>query len=363
MTTQEKRLTLELCKIKGYNKDLLTNLISKGHASPSVLGELFFNRMAGVAYKVLQESDLLGKVNREFRNSLSNAYLQNIGKNNSFFKCLEYVSTILSDFDSDYVMLKGAYLCLRYPAGCRTSNDIDLLVKPTSVGKIEEALLKEGFLQGNIKNGYFVPASRREIISSKMMRGETVPFIKEVNLPYQKYLEIDVNFSLGFAQDDGFAVNEMINNAQKIDLVKFCIKVPSEPDFFIHLCSHLWKEASTYPWIKMKRDMSIYKYSDIFLLMSSISLNSLEEIINRAKVFGLQNDCFATISQTKEIFKPTNVMYDILLDRFDSKENISNLVVYPEEKKLFEYVEKNVIKRLFSKDRCKLLKEVGEWKP
>ena len=27
-----------------------------------------------------------------------------------------------------------------------------------------------------------------------MMRGETVPYIKEVDLPFMKYLEVDINF-------------------------------------------------------------------------------------------------------------------------------------------------------------------------
>ena len=80
-------------------------------------------------------------------------------------------------------MLKGAVLCKKYPKGYRTSNDIDLLVCPERVTQIGKALIKEGFRQGDIRNGTFIPASRKEIIESRMTRGETIPYIKEVNLP------------------------------------------------------------------------------------------------------------------------------------------------------------------------------------
>lgn len=69
-----------LCKFK--EKDFDEALLA--HATPTVLGQLFFNRMQGVAYDVLKTNGLLGKVNREFRNSLGSAYEQNKEKITAF---------------------------------------------------------------------------------------------------------------------------------------------------------------------------------------------------------------------------------------------------------------------------------------
>ena len=82
MKEKEKQLFKALCKFK--ENDMDKELVE--FATPSVLGHLFFNRMQGVAYDVLRKNDLLGKVNREFRNSLGAAYEQNIQKNKSFRK-------------------------------------------------------------------------------------------------------------------------------------------------------------------------------------------------------------------------------------------------------------------------------------
>ena len=198
MRQKEKELFKSLCSFKqtDFDKSLLDA------ATPTVLGHLFFNRMQAIAYGTLKKYDLLGKVNREFRNSLKSAYEQNVEKNKSFFWCVEHIENTLSECTCKYAMLKGAYLCKCYPDGYRTSNDIDLIVHPKDVTEIGDALLKVGFKQGNIRNGKFEPATRKEIIESKMMRGETVPYIKEINLPGMQFLEVDINFSLDYKPGD-----------------------------------------------------------------------------------------------------------------------------------------------------------------
>lgn len=72
MKEKEKQLFKALCKFKDEFAD--PSLVS--FATPSVLGQLFFNRMQGIAFDVLKKNGLLGKVNREFRNSLGAAYEQ-----------------------------------------------------------------------------------------------------------------------------------------------------------------------------------------------------------------------------------------------------------------------------------------------
>lgn len=74
MKEKEKQLFKALCKFKDKFAD--PSLIE--FATPAVLGYLFFNRMQGIAYDVLKKNGLLGKVNREFRNSLGAAYEQNV---------------------------------------------------------------------------------------------------------------------------------------------------------------------------------------------------------------------------------------------------------------------------------------------
>ncbi len=356
MRKDEKELFKALCSFKAEEFD---ETLLKA-ATPVVLGQLFFNRMQSVAYGILSEHGLLGKVNREFRNSLKVSYEHNLTKNKSFFDCVLYVGNVLSDCDCKYAMLKGAYLCKAYPEGFRTSNDIDLLVHPKDVTKIGKALLAAGFKQGNVRNGSFIPATRKEVIESKMMRGETVPYIKEVNLPNMKFLEVDINFSLDYKSSDTSLLEEMIENTVVKKIENLNIPTLKDDDFFIHLCVHLYKEATTLPWIEMMRDMTLYKYSDIYMLLSNMCEDKIDALFERARQTDTEKICAFAVLQMSYLFNFTN-HYSVYKSRDILKDDpeFIHTVFSPRDKKTFVFSEKNIEERFFLSDRKNILQEVN----
>ena len=355
MRKKEKDLFKSLCSFKEREFD--TSLLDA--ATPTVLGHLFFNRMQAVAYGILKKHGLLGKVNREFRNSLKGAYMQSIEKNNSFFWCVEFVEKALSGCECKYAMLKGAYLCKAYPEGYRTSNDIDLLVHPKDVTKVGNALLVSGFKQGNIRNGAFEPATRKEIIESKMMRGETVPYIKEVNLPGMQFLEVDINFSLDYKPGDTDLLDEMMNNTLFVNLGDFRVRTLSADDFFVHLCSHLYKEATTLPWVEIMRDMTLYKYCDIYMLLNDADKEHIDFLFERAIKLGMEKVCAFAVLQTAELFKFKN-LYAVEVSRRALGYDLDFIhrIVSPKDKKELIFTERNILERFFTDNRKTLLEEV-----
>lgn len=355
MKQKEKKLYKSLCSFKTdtFDRSLLEA------ATPTVLGQLFFNRMQAVAYGTLNKHGLLGKTNREFRNSLSSAYEQNLKKNESFFGCVQYIEEVLSACQCKYAMLKGAYLCKCYPDGYRTSNDIDLLVHPKDVSEIGETLLKAGFKQGNIRDGKFVPATRREIIESKMMRGETVPYIKKVNLPWMPFLEIDINFSLDYKPGDTDVLTQMLDNSTVEEINGVRIPTLRNDDFFIHVCSHLYKEATTLPWVEMMRDMTMYKYCDIYMLLSDAPKEQIDCLFNRAKELGTEKVCAFAVVQMSRLFYFDNV-YAVAVAKEILGRNpmFIHTVFSPKEKKEYVFTQKDIEKRFFADNRRMLLQEV-----
>ena len=355
MKQQEKLLFKQLCNFKSHNFD--ESLLD--YASPEVLGHLFFNRMQATAYEVLQSRGLIGKVNREFRNSLKLSYEQSVEKNESFFRCVEYLNGILSDIKGKYAMLKGAYLCRYYPKGCRTSNDIDILVLPSDVSEIGSILAREGFRQGNIRNGEFFPASRREIIESKMTRGETVPYIKEVNMPGMKFLEVDINFSLDYKNSNTDALAEILSRVTIQDIDGLSVPTLEPVDFFIHLCSHLYKEATTLPWVEMNRDMTLYKYCDIYSLLEDMTDEETETVFDRASDLGIEQVCAFAVIQTAALFDVENTLSIFISENIlRGNPDFIHTVVSPKDKKILVYKNKSITERFFSNYRKNNLKEV-----
>lgn len=355
MRKQEKQLFKKICSFKSDEFDI--TLLEA--ATPNVLGQLFFNRMQAIAYGTLKERGLLGKVNREFRNSLKGAYDQNLEKNRSFFECIQYLNEILADCECKYAMLKGAYLCRYYPEGYRTSNDIDLLVLPENVTKIGSALLSAGFKQGNIRNDVFEPASRKEIIESKMTRGETVPYIKEINLPGMKFLEVDINFSLDYKHGDTVLLERMLKRVHTRNIKGLHVTTLDDGDFFVHLCTHLYKEATTLPWVEMKRDMTLYKYCDIYMLLADATKEEIDKLFNRATEMGMEAICAFAVAHTAALFDFKNEYATEVADSImKSQPEFIHTIVSPSDKKRYVYVEKDILERFFVEDRKELLTEV-----
>lgn len=354
MKEKEKQLFKALCKFK---EPLFESALVE-FATPTVLGHLFFNRMQGVAYDTLKQNGLLGEVNREFRNSLEVAYEQNLQKNRSFCKCVTMLNQLFSSCKCNIAMLKGAYLCVHYPEGYRTSNDIDLLILPKDVTTVGDVLASAGFKQGSVKNSIFIPATRKEIIESKMMRGETVPYIKEVNLPFMKFLEVDINFSLDYKNGDDSILENMLSNVYVRNEKGVAISTFDDIDFFIHLCAHLYKEATTLPWIEMKRDMTLYKYCDIYMLLSEMSDEKLQKVFDRAKKINMEKICAYAILETMKLFDMNNIFaHHIANTAISDDPEFCIRVFSPKDKKTLFYQTADTTERFFAELRLNDLKE------
>ena len=354
MNKNERSLFLALCRFQ--NQHIKPELLK--YATPDVLGLLFFNRMQGVAFDVLKKNNALNLVNREFRTSLKGGYDINVEKNISYLKCIEYVSSIFNDSDIRLALLKGAVLSYIYPEGYRTSNDIDVLTSPKDVTKINNILSKNRFQQGYIRNDKFVAASRKEIIESKMMRGETVPYIKEMNLPGIKYLEVDINYSLDYKNNTNNTLELMLDRIVNRKYGMFYLPTLSSEDFLIHLCCHLYKEATTMSWIQMGRDMTLYKYMDIYYLVSRMNDTNINDFFNRAKELDLEKICSFAILQTSSLFGINN---NHITNRARKELNrdyaFIDRVYSPSDNKTYIYKTKNARKRFFMNNRITDLSE------
>lgn len=335
---KEYQLILELCKFVNPRKQKLEYLLSLPIDYPYVLGQLLYNRMGSTAYYVLRENELLGKVNREFRNTLKSIYLADRERTNSFHSTLNMLQSILQAADFPYALLKGAYLSTLYPKGLRTSNDIDLLIEAKNVSALSELLKNNGFKQGYVRGEELIKASRAEIVSSRINRGETVPFVKKIGLPQMEFCEIDINFSVDHkAAQEKDTVARLLEQRQP--LINHTLPTLSPVDFIIHLCLHLFKEATVYAWVDMGRDLSIYKFCDIYLLINTIcDKDFFLTAQRRIAALGLEKECYYAFIHTKKLFGIENKAFDLLLNNIKpSRLDYLREIIDPSQNKIYRY--------------------------
>ena len=159
--------------------------------------------------------------------------------------------------------------------------------------------------------------------------------------------------------DLSFEVTEnLLSSAIRREIKDSDIMTLDESDFFIHLCAHLYKEATTLPWVEMKRDMTLYKYADIYLLVSEMSDSMIDRIFKRARGLDVDQECAFAILQTAELFDIEN---DYAIKASEKAivddTHIIHRVISPKDNKTFLYTEKNIFERFFADDRKALLKE------
>ena len=359
MNTSEHELFWCLCRFLDPDRERIAALLQAGAGTPAVLGQLLYNRMAGVAYHVLTKTVTQDLTSREFRNILRDVRFLSIEKNQSFVQCRNLVTDILEKSDAEYALLKGAYLCELYPPGCRTANDVDVLTEGKWITAIGNALQEAGFRQGYLKGGMFVPASRKEIIHRKITRGETVPYFLEVGLPYMPYLEVDINFSLDYKNTIDTALPAFVSEAALRGIGANQCRTLSDPHFLLHLCMHLYKEATTYPWVQMGRDMNLYKFCDLYVILMQYTLQDYKTLAAEAEKHGLLAPCCWVLSAMQELFGTEDPMLLGFLARY-APENLQKLdrVVDPAGKREFVYENMDLRQRFFAGNRVSLLREV-----
>lgn len=316
MHQTEQKMILAVCTGKTGELERMASA-SPQIDHPYLLGQLLFHRLGGMAYDRFQTAGLLGMLHREVRNTLKTVYESNVRKTERFLQAEAYLAEALQAFPAPYALLKGAYLVQRYPKGSRTSNDIDVFIEKKHIPDLETLLSAQGFRQGHIRNGAFTQASRAEIVQSSINRGETFPWVKKIGVPDMPYLELDLNFSLDYQARGTDAVGLLLRRTEAlIQTEKGPLPTLSPPDFLIHLCAHLYKEASALPWVKMGRDLSLYKFCDILLFCEQFFTQAFAQpLVERIRCFQQETPCYYTLYYTRELFAISNPVLDEVLQQ------------------------------------------------
>lgn len=334
----EEELVIKLCK-----GETITAQELHGASQYQMLGLLCMHRCAGMAYDTLLRNAQLSMLNREMRTSLQAVYESNIRKGRSMHKALRYLSELFRAVSFPYAFLKGAKLIEIYPEGTRNSNDIDILIERESIPAIAGLLSENGFSQGYIRNNQFQRATRKEIVNALINRGETTPFVKQVDWEEMKYLEIDVNISI---DESGCrtsnVVKQMLSHAvPQIHAGTECLYTLDVVDFFIHLCVHLYKEASVYQWVEMGKDLSLYKFLDICIFWKQCMKPEYLPILERRiKTYYTETAVYYALTYANVIWGMEDTELSKLIQNLDnSSRDVMNTVYDPAEKKKYIYTD------------------------
>ena len=304
---KEFQLVLYLVQIYHPQRDKILELFKEKIDLVEVLGVLSFYRVAGIAYyTLLNLEEFSEEINGDFLLALKTIYEAQKVRTKSMNEHIKELSKSMDKAQIKHAFLKGAFLSnVIYPRGCRMSNDIDLLVPAEQVTMCSELLTKMEYIQGFSNANKIRRATRKEIINQRLNFGEIVPFHKCVNEPGVDIVSIDVNFSLDETSINTCdSVNEFLENRMYYRVENNSeVATLSLEYFLVHICMHLYKEATVIDWVQGQRDLSLYKFVDIYVLIfgsrQPINWTKLEKVITK---HNLQKGCYYALFYASVLF-------------------------------------------------------------
>ncbi|SCZ09497.1 nucleotidyltransferase domain-containing protein [Alkaliphilus peptidifermentans] len=241
-------------------------------------------------------------------------YLGTVERNKIY---LEELSKIREAFKANGLVcspLKGGYLIenMYKDLGIRTINDIDIMIESVNRLKVIEVMRSIGYEQGDYDyiNHIIKPINREKQIFWKMNMNNLYPFKKLHNSEYCKMTEIDFSFSLDFDLNSD-PITMMLQ--RKIEDNSDDITAVLKPeDFFIHLCCHLYKEATNVMWVKLESDLNLIKFCDVReFALQKMEDKSLERAIEFAKNYKMEEAIYYTLYYLRKLYNDgyeTNVI-------------------------------------------------------
>ena len=342
-------------EVKDYIQELIK---TPGINWYEFLGITMINRVNGVVYKNIKD---MYDVPRYVDYFMKMAYLEQKERTRIHREEIIKVSELFEKNNIRHAFLKGAVLnTIIYNPGDRISNDTDVMINIEDTDKAVELLKQEGYIQGEVKNGILVPATKKEILFARLNTYELVPMNKPVDDRYLPFHELDINYRLGNDSSQEEAI-KLLERTEIINGNGYGIRSLPLEEFLIFLCIHHYREAVMIFKIAYCDDLTLYKYMDIHFLLSLF-----ESRINwglfkdKAKMMNRIKDVYYTLYTTEQLypetiseeklnmFKPEDISY---LNEYRGRDNSDEVYTWKQD---FAH-------RVFSYDRqLEALENIGE---
>ena len=288
--TNEQNMIIALsrvtCTVK--NKEEIIQLMKQKLNWFKILEYAIRHKVAPLMYKNLRDIELLKEIPYEIGRLLNTYYYATKERNIYLGEETKKFIKLCEESNVKCSILKGAYLipCVYKDMGIRTTHDIDCLVSKSDKKIVTKIMNSMGYYQGEFSDDRktFTPIDRKIEILWNMRMHNFYPYMKKVDSPFVDLAVFDISFALDFKLKTDL-VTDMLNNL--VYNPECNMYMLNKIHFFIHLCNHLYKEATTTMYILENNDLNLIKFCDV---REYILQKMDEDSLNEAIVFAKKNE-------------------------------------------------------------------------
>lgn len=298
--THEQRLVIVLSRItfNAENVAEVTELIQRPLEWYTLLNYFIKNKIVGLAYANIKKLGFLQYVPLQIHQLMKFYTTGNDTRNQKYQEELNHVLSAFRAKNIPCFPLKGAVLLsqLYSDSGSRSVNDIDLLIRLQDVEEITSVMLALDYVQGDYdySTSQIRMNSREKEVSWKINMNTLPTFVKLDDSKEVEFFMVDFSYSLNLDKKLE-PVEEMIQQG--------CKGLLLPEHFLVHLCCHLYKEATGAIWIYTDCDINMIKFCDIReYVLQQINEEQLIQAARFANRFGLQQPLYFTFFYLQMIY-------------------------------------------------------------
>lgn len=310
----------------------------------NIIGLTILHRLCGYFWFGLTEQERK-EIPSEFRHIIKIIVQAQESQNLSMLRELRDVFYDLNNSGIQYAGLQGIiFINDFYPLGIRRFNDVDIIVRKSSLKHFDNVIRRYGFIQSLLPNGEFIEASMDEKKLHYEKSKDVIPYIKKSK---DKFLKIDVDYAF----DTNNNIDDLIFSQN--------IKLYSKNDFscngfsfyinLIQLCLHFFYEGTNANQVFLYRDILLFRVVDIVNLIyrykSSFNIEEWILLVNEMK---LNNPCYYTFYVISEFYVDT--MFEYIKSRLEPEDCSFIRQIYFHKEKKYIIREESFYESAFNKE-------------
>ncbi|KER04104.1 nucleotidyltransferase family protein [Photorhabdus temperata] len=301
---------VDFSRVTGFES--VKNRIIKNINHPSFNWDLFLaicfkNKVAGLVYNNIVSGNIQNEVPCRVYYTLRYFYYCNKKRNIILISELDKIIDSFEENQIDVRPLKGAVLIptIYKDIGSRMMNDIDLFVNKSDIKQLPEIMHQLGFTQGNFdkRNLKVQPLPFNENAIWKLKMFNLPPFHKPIKEHIVDVVSVDFTFGISFTQSKDVSSLLMANSAYYVNY-----KSLGYIDLFIHICCHLYKEASNSAWEKFKQNINLIKFCDVresYYIF--VTHDRWKELISQILELDVSNSVYFALKNTADLYNDSEL--------------------------------------------------------
>lgn len=345
--SKEKKLLIKLCRVSLNDKDIkvIGQILNESLNWSYIIFSCIHHKITQLFWSNMLKCPEVNLINGQIKRFYNFMYESNLIRNNCIFDELEQIVKEFNNNNIKYMILKGSFLINNvYNKFERTVNDIDVLVDVENVNDavtILKTLNYEFGLKYDWFNNEKSGINKKQELLWKMYSHNLPLLLKKSDNPFVKIHEVDLSTKI-FKQDDEYS----FETKDMFDINRFCLinsvsaRMLSYEYLIIHLCIHLYREATSETSKNMKQHHNLIKYCDLFETLrkykSEIDFDLFLEIILKNNI---EIPVCYSLYYTQIIYDCPEIMNIIkTIEKFTGREIINSFKDDEKYECFFDYV-------------------------